>query len=266
MGKKNFMGLEKPGTAVITGASSGIGDEYARQLSEQGFDLVITARREKRLEALAKELKEKNSTNVEIIVADLADMKDIKKLAVKIKDIENLDCLINNAGMGTIENILNPNANMNIFLNMITLHCEAPMLLSHAALDVMMKRNQGIVMNTSSIASLILHGSHEPLYNSTKSFLSVFSEMVQLKLNFTKSKVKIKAICPGFVTTEMTALVDKSDTKRYSAWISPKEVVDCALGAYDTEDTIVIADDHFEQEVKDWRKVARTKPGRYFYF
>jgi hypothetical protein len=268
MGKKNFMGLENPGTAVVTGASSGLGDVFARRLSEQGFDLIITARRQERLEKLAKELREKNSTKVEIIVGDLANENDIKKLADRVKEIDNLDCLINNAGIGGIDDLLTPNANLEYSMNMINLHCKAPVTVTHAAIIGMMKRNQGIIMNISSIASLILHGSHQPMYNATKSFLSVFSEMIQLKLNAAKSKVKIKAICPGFTETEMTQYADRSDTKRYSAWMTAEECVDIALDAYLTlpKDTIVITGEHFVKEVKDWRKVARTKKGRYFWF
>ena len=266
MGKENFMGLENPGIAVITGASSGFGNLFAKRLSDQGFDLIITARRKDRLEALAKELSEKNSTNVEVIVGDLAKMEDINNLAARVKNIDNLDCLINNAGVGTGEDFLNPNANLDEYLNMINLHCKAPMVVTHAALASMMKRDRGLVMNISTIASLVLHGSHEPIYNSTKSFLSVFTEMIQLKLNAAKSKVKMKAICPGFTITEMTQYADKSDTKRYSAWDTAEDVVDHALDNYHNKDIIIISGKHFTEEVKNWRKVARTKPGRYFYF
>lgn len=268
MGKKNFMGLENPGMAVVTGASSGLGDMFARRLSDQGFDLIITARRKERLESLAKELREKNSTNVEVIVGDLSKMEDINKLADKVKEIDNLDCLINNAGIGGIDDFLSPNMNTDYAMNMISIHCKAPVIVSHVAVQNMMKRNQGIVMNVSSIASLILHGSHQPMYNATKSFLSVFSEMIQLKLNAAKSNVKMKAICPGFTDTEMTQYADKSDTKRYSHWMSAEECVDIALDAYllQPKDTIIITGEVFVNEVKDWRKVARTKPGRYFWF
>jgi short-subunit dehydrogenase len=263
MEKGNFMELENPGTAIVTGASSGLGAIFARKLSEQGFDLIITARRKNRLDDLAKELEEKNSTKVEVLALDLTDMDDIGKLEAKIKKIDNLDCLINNAGISDSQDFMSPTAEMEPFLNMIALHCKAPMIHTHAALIGMMKRNRGLIMNVSTIASLIIHGSHPPLYKATKSFLSVFSEIIQLKLNVMKSKVKIKAICPGYTETEMTAGADKNSSY-FSAWMTAEEVVDIALDNALNKDIIVITGEHFVNEVKDWRKVARTKPGRYF--
>ena len=265
MGQNNFMGLEDPGIAIITGASSGLGDVFARRLSDQGFDLILTARRKNRLENLAKELREKNSTNVEIMVTDLAKMNDIKRLESKIKGIDNLDFLCSNAGVGTTDNYLSPQANPDTFIDMVILHCKAPMLHMHAALPKMIERNRGSIYNISSIASLILHGSNEPMYPATKAFLSVLTEMTQLKLNYLKSNVKVKSICPGYTRTEMTAF-GQTRPAPLGEWMSAEECVDIALDSYHTKDTVVITGEIFVDEVKRWRDVARKKPGRYFYW
>ncbi|MHA2394382.1 MAG: SDR family NAD(P)-dependent oxidoreductase [Promethearchaeota archaeon] len=104
--KINFMEVEDPGVAVITGASSGIGESFARILSSQGFDLVITARRKERLESLAAELKEKEGINVEIIIGDLSKPEFMEKVASNIESIQNLDVLVNNAGFSTLEDFI----------------------------------------------------------------------------------------------------------------------------------------------------------------
>jgi short-subunit dehydrogenase len=258
------MEVEDPGIAVITGASSGIGESFARILSSQGFDLVITARRKNRLESLAAELKQKNGINVEIIPGDLSQPEFMDEIASYIEKIDNLDILVNNAGFGTGEVFISKNSDVSQFMKMLNLHCGATVRLMHAALKKMQNKDRGVVFNISSTASLILHGSREPMYHSTKAFISVFTEMVQLKLNFVNSKVKLKSICPGNTHTEIwgpsaTAIPGKFGGPMYS-----EEVVNIALDSYKNEDIIVITGDHNIEEVVEWRGVAYNKPGRYF--
>ena len=114
------MDEEKPGVAVITGASSGIGESFARILSSQGFDLVITARRTERLESLAADLKQKNGTNVEIITGDLSKPEFMDKVASHIENIKNLDVLVNNAGFGGIGDFISK-CHINFFLTKVKL-------------------------------------------------------------------------------------------------------------------------------------------------
>ncbi|MHA2184835.1 MAG: SDR family NAD(P)-dependent oxidoreductase [Promethearchaeota archaeon] len=262
--KINFMEVEDPGVAVITGASSGIGESFARILSSQGFDLVITARRKERLESLAAELKEKEGINVEIIIGDLSKPEFMEKVASHIESIQNLDVLVNNAGFSTLEDYIGKNSKSNVFMTMLNLHCGAIVRLMHAALKVMRNNDRGVIFNISSIASLILHGSREPMYHSSKVFVSAFTEMVQLKLNFVKSKVKIKSICPGNTHTEIFGPAAIATPGKFGGAMTPEEVVDISLDSYKNKDTIVITGDHNIDEVMEWREVAYNKPGRYF--
>lgn len=262
--KTNFMDVEEPGVAVITGASSGIGESFARILGSQGFDLIITARREGRLESLAAELKQKHDINVEIIPGDLSQFEFMDKIASYIESIENLDVLVNNAGFGTLENFINRRSNITVFMKMLNLHCGAVVRLMHAGLKVMRKNDRGVIFNISSIASLILHGSREPMYHSTKAFVSTFTEMVQLKLNFIKSKVKLKSICPGNTHTEMFGPSATAFPGKFGGAMYPEEVVNIALDSYKNRDIIIITGDHNIEEVMEWREVAYNKPGRYF--
>ena len=262
--KTNFMDVEEPGVAVITGASSGIGESFARILSSQGFNLVVTARREKRLESLAADLKQKNGTNVEIITGDLSKPEFMDRVASHIENIKNLDVLVNNAGFGTLENYISKESNISAFMKMLNLHCGAIVSLMHAGLKVMRNNERGVIFNVSSIASLTLHGSREPMYHATKAFVSAFTEMVQLKLNFIKSKVKLKSICPGNTHTEIFGPAAIATPGKFGGPMTPEEVVNIALDSYKNKDIIVITGDHNVDEVMEWRKVAYNKPGRYF--
>ncbi len=258
------MDVEDPGIAVITGASSGIGESFARILSSQGFDLVITARRKSRLESLTAELKKKHGINVKIISGDLSLPQFMEEIASYIETISNLDVLVNNAGFGTGENFISKNSDISVFMRMLNLHCVATARLMHAALKNMRTNDRGVIFNIASIASLILHGSREPMYHSTKAFISAFTEMVQLKLNFIKSKVKLKSICPGNTHTEIFGPSAIAIPGKFGGPMQPEDVVNIALNSYKNRDIIVITGDHNIDEVVEWREVAYKKPGRYF--
>ncbi|MFX1457221.1 MAG: SDR family NAD(P)-dependent oxidoreductase [Promethearchaeota archaeon] len=262
--KTNFMDVEDPGVAVITGASSGIGESFARILGSQGFDLVITARRKERLEALAAEMRQKHGINVHVIPGDLSKREFMDEIAEYIEKIENLDVLVNDAGFGTLEQFISGKSNINTFMKMLNLHCGAIVRLMHAALKPMRNNDRGVIFNISSIASLTLHGSREPMYHSTKAFVSAFTEMVQLKLNFAKSKVKVKSICPGNTHTEIFGPAAIATPGRFGGPMTPEEVVNIALDSYKNKDIIVITGDHNVDEVMEWREAAYKKPGRYF--
>jgi short-subunit dehydrogenase len=264
MSVKNFMDVTDPGIAVITGASSGIGESFARILGAQGFNLIITARRKERLEALASELEAKHSINVEIVQGDLSQNDFMEEFASHIESIENLDVLVNNAGFSTLENFIGINSKADVFMKMITLHCGATVRLMHAALKPMQKKDRGVVFNISSIASLLIHGSREPMYHSTKAFISVITEMVQLKLNFIKSKVKLKAICPGNTHTEIFGPAKIAIPGKFGGPMTPDEVVDISLDSYKNSDVIVITGDHNIEEVVEWKEINYKKHGRYF--
>ena len=260
----NFMGVADPGVVLVTGASSGIGDSFARILASQGFNLVITARRKNRLETLAEDLKKKYGINVEIIAGDLSKLDFVEEIASYIQTIKNLDVLVNNAGFSTLHDFISKNSNVNVFMNMLKVHCMAPVRLMHAGLINMQNNDRGVIFNVSSIASLILHGSREPMYHSSKAFLSAFTEMIQLKLNFVKSKVKVKSICPGNTHTEIFGPEAIATPSKFGIAMTPEEVVNISLDSYKNKDTIVITGDHNIDEVVEWRERAYTKPGRYF--
>lgn len=182
-------------TALVTGATAGIGAAYAELLAKAGFDLVLVARDLPRLNTVANNLKKSYKIKVETIKADLTKPMQLanveKRLANAAKPIE---VLINNAGFGIKDSFLD--SDLKREQELLDVLVTAPMRLTHAVLPLMVKRNSGIVVNVSSIASWIAGGT----YSSAKSYLTVFSEYLNNELKGTK--VKVSALCPGFTRTE----------------------------------------------------------------
>jgi short-subunit dehydrogenase len=182
-------------TALITGATAGIGAAYAKHLAKDGYDLVLVARDKKRLGSVAKSLSKEFGVKTEILVTDLTKSAQLakveKRLASKLKPIE---VLVNNAGFGINKSFLESarNAEQELLDVLVT----APMRLTHSVLPIMKERNLGTIVNVSSVASWIAGGT----YSAAKSYLTVFTESLHTELRGTK--VNISALCPGFTRTE----------------------------------------------------------------
>lgn len=182
-------------TALVTGATAGIGAAYAKLLAQEGFDLILVARDFSRLNLTAKELKKGFKIKVEIIKADLTKSAQLsrveKRLSSKSKPVE---VLINNAGFGIKDSFLDSAILRE--QELLDLLVTAPMRLSHAVLPTMVSKDKGVIVNVSSVASWIAGGT----YSAAKSYLTVFSEYLNNELK--GSNVKVSALCPGFTRTE----------------------------------------------------------------
>ncbi len=198
--------LPTPKTALITGASSGLGAEFARQLAACGWNLILTARRQHRLEQLSQELQNQHPITVEILVANLAQPDGIEAVAEHIRQLPALDLLVNNAGFGTHGRFFQVEPHKN--LAMLQVHIDSYVMLSHAVLPGMIARHQGCIINVSSMAGLIPIRS--VLYATTKAFQVNYSEALQAELR--GSGVKVQALCPGFTYTEF------HDTPEYTGF------------------------------------------------
>ena len=177
--------------ALITGASSGIGRDIARELSKRGYDLVIVARNKEKLEELKKDL----STKVEIIVMDLTIEENCKKLYEQEK---NVDILVNNAGLGEFGKFTETDLEKELTIiktNIVALH-----VLTKLYLQDMTKRNSGRILNVASIAGF-MPGPLMATYYSSKAYVVRLSEAIREELNKQNSKVKISLLCPGPVKT-----------------------------------------------------------------
>jgi len=183
-------------TALITGASSGIGAAYAHELAAQGYDLILVARRADRLQALASEIRQDHDTGVEVLVGDLTRPLDMERVEERIAKCKALTLLINNAGFGIRGMFIETDMNKN--LNMIMVHVVASMRFTRAALPGMIARRHGIIINISSLAALIPLPGHAT-YCATKAYLITFSKTLAAELK--GRGVKIQVLCPGFTTT-----------------------------------------------------------------
>ena len=223
------MSTPKP-MALVTGASSGIGSEFARALAARGDDLVVVARDASRLDALAERLEAQYGVDVEVLSADLTTKKGRAVVEARLESAEPaIDLLVNNAGMGTYGKFaeLSREAETRV----IRLNVQAVVQLSHAALPGMIERGSGGIINVSSLAG------HQPTplnatYGGTKAFVTSFSQALHEELRGTG--VKVMVLCPGFTRTEFQerAGVDSGSVPSFM-WQTPEPVVAAALRAYD---------------------------------
>lgn len=184
--------------ALITGASSGIGRDMARELSKKGYDLVLVARDLEKLNEVKKELK----TKIEIVCMDISDVDNCKKLYEQYKDI---DILINNAGFGDCGYFSKTNLEKEI--SMINTNIVAYHVLTKLYLQTMKQKNSGKILNVASIAGF-MPGPLMATYYATKNYVVRLSEAIREELNKQKSKVQISILCPGPVDTNFNKVAD----------------------------------------------------------
>jgi short-subunit dehydrogenase len=233
------MESSKP-TACITGASSGIGAEFARQLAARGYNLILVARRRERLEQLSAELGQKYTVQVECLPADLSVEAEIKRVETRLQQLDNLEILVNNAGFGIPGDFAKTDVDDS--LTMLSVHVLAVVRLSRAVLPQMIERANGYIINVSSLSAFSAPLGH-PMYAATKSFLNGFSEGLATELH--GSGVKVQALCPGMTRTEFH---DSPAYARYHdekvipkfAWMSTESVVRGSLAALRRNQVIYI--------------------------
>ena len=212
-------------SALVTGATAGIGLEFARQLAARGHDLVLVARDEARLHAVAKELGATYDIEVETLVADLVDKAQCATVEARLADPDRpIELLVNNAGFGLKHRFLdNPIEDEEAMLDVLV---TAVLRLSHAALGPMTERGRGGIINVSSVAAFLPRGT----YSATKAWVNSFSEWAH---NEYKPKgVTVMALCPGFTKTEFH---ERMEVRRGDSfmWLEPEFLVKTALADFD---------------------------------
>ena len=182
-------------TALITGASAGIGASFARHLAKEGYDLILVARDESRLAECGRVLESEFGIKTEVLRADLSIPEELARVEMRLQEIERpIDVLINNAGFGIREGFFQ--SDIKAEEQLLDVLVKAPMRLIHAVLPSMMERNSGTIINVSSVAGWVTSGS----YSAAKSYLTVLSESLHSELS--RSKVSVTALCPGYTRTE----------------------------------------------------------------
>lgn len=205
--------------ALITGASSGIGRDMARILSKNGYDLVLVARDEEKLNKVKEEL-EKNKVKVESVVMDLSIEENCKELH---KRVNNVDILINNAGFGDCGNFTKTNLEKE--MNMIKTNITAYHILTKLYLADMKKTCHGKILNVASIAGF-MPGPLMATYYATKAYIVRLSEGIREELKKEKSNVQISILCPGPVKTNFNNV---ANVKFHMREANSQKVADYAI-------------------------------------
>jgi hypothetical protein len=207
-------------TALITGATSGIGLAFARTLARRGHDIVLVARDRERLDLVAAELRGYR-VQVDVVVADLADRSQMAIVEERLRN-QPVEILVNNAGFGVLQDFAS--GNLEAEQQMLDVLVTAVMRLTHAALPGMIARGSGAVLNVSSVAGWITGGT----YSAAKAWVTVFSESLAVELAGTG--VHVTAVCPGYTHTEFhqRASMETEGIPEWM-WLDTQEVVDRAL-------------------------------------
>lgn len=219
--------------ALVTGGTSGIGAEFARQLAHQGYDLVLVARDEVRLDSMANELR-RLGRQVEVLPADLSDRADVDRVAERLEDpARPIDLLANNAGFGihvplTTTDVSDLDRGFEVM-------CRTVLVLSGAAARGMRERGSGRIVNVSSIAGLLAMGA----YSAIKAWVTSFSEGLAVELQGTG--VTVTALLPGWVRTEFheRAAIRTSSIPN-SLWLDAEQLVAACLRDVDRGKVISI--------------------------
>ncbi|MCU0070220.1 SDR family oxidoreductase [Pseudomonas koreensis] len=224
------------GTALITGASSGIGAVYAERLARRGHDLILVARNRDRLNALAKRLSDETGRNIEVLAADLSDRADLARVEERLKTDASISLLVNNAGVGATQPLLE--SNVDKLEDLLTLNVNVLMRLTYAAVPGFVARGGGTLINIASIVGIapeLLNG----VYGGSKAFVLAFSQSLRHEL--ADKNVRVQAVLPGATATEFWGVAGTPLEHLPEAIVMRAEdMVDAALSGLDQGEFVTI--------------------------
>lgn len=230
------MTITSKGTALITGASTGIGAIYADRLAARGYDLILVARNKDKLQALAAQIADKTGRMMEVLAADLGDAADLARVEKVLREDASVTALVNNAGIGTHTTLLE--SNVEKMATMVQLNVTALMRLTYAVLPGFVARGGGTVMNIASIVAVapeLLNG----VYGGTKAFVQAFTTSLNHEL--ADKGIRAKAVLPGATRTDFWALGGLPVEHLPSEIVMDAEdMVDAALAGLDQGETSTI--------------------------
>lgn len=242
----------KLGTALITGASTGIGATYADRLARRGYDLTLVARSKPNLEKLAKTLTAETGVRVQVLPADLTVEADLNRVERVLREDASICLLINNAGAATLGAFAS--ADIGRLDRDIQLNIVAPTRLAHAALPGLLARNRGGIINIASVMSqMVIPGNS--VYGGTKAYLLHFSEVLALELS--TSAVRVQAVLPGATGTALWngSGVELKDLPP-DIVMNVGEMVDAALAGFDQGELITLPS---LPDAADWQRLVKAR-------
>ncbi len=224
------------GTALVTGASSGIGAIYADRLARRGYDLILVARSGDKLSQLAKRLGDETGRAVETVTADLNSSEDLRRVETVLKTNGRITLLVNNAGVGAAGPLLS--SDVDKMEEMISLNVRALMRLTYAAVPGLVARGGGTIINMASmvgIAPEVLNG----VYGGTKAFVLAFS--LSLHKELAEKNIRVQAVLPGATATDFWDLAGVPVSNLPSAIVMKADaMVDAALAGLDQGELVTI--------------------------
>ncbi|WP_186037091.1 SDR family NAD(P)-dependent oxidoreductase [Burkholderia gladioli] len=251
------------GTALITGASAGIGAVYADRLAKRGYDLILVARNAERLTALAARLTAETGRSVSTIKADLNDKTDLLKVEGILRDDKTITMLVNNAGVGSVASVLGDNVDE--MEAMISLNITALTRLTYAVAPVFTGKGAGTIINISSVVGIaveMLNG----VYSASKSYVLSFGHALQRDL--AGKGVRIQTVLPAATATEFWDVAGYAKQKEAASTMSAADLVDAALAGLDQGELVTIPTLHDGDDWTRWEadrrvlapKFANAKP------
>ncbi|ACX88135.1 SDR family NAD(P)-dependent oxidoreductase [Pectobacterium parmentieri] len=237
-------------TALITGASSGIGAEYARRLAARGHSLVLVARATERLESLATELRSAHAVGIEVITADLTDNTQLEQVVQRLQDGSFIDILVNNAGASLAGGFAE--AESAKMQNLLQLNVAAPTLLASAAVKEMVKEGRGAIINIASVLALLPEYS-QGIYAATKSYVLTLSQSLATELN--AKNIYIQAVLPAATRTEIYERIG-TDISNVPDVMEVEELVNAALIGFDRQELVTIPP---VPDIKEWNSFEHAR-------
>lgn len=224
------------GTALITGASTGIGAVYADRLAQRGYDLILVARSRDRLNTLAKKLTTETGRSIEVVAADLTNKSDLARVERILREDASVTMLVNNAGVGAIKPLLDTDVNK--LDELIELNITALTRLTYAAAPAFVARGSGTIVNLSSVVGIapeFLNG----VYGASKSFVTAFSQSLQHEL--APKGLRIQAVLPAATATDFWEIAGRHVSQLPQDMVMTAEnLVDAALVGLDQGETVTI--------------------------
>ena len=252
------------GTALITGASTGIGATYADRLARRGYDLILVARNREKLDALARRITNETQRSVEVLTADLNDHADLERVENKLRTDASITMLVNNAGTAALAPLANSDVTQ--MQSMIELNVTALMRLTAAVTPGFIARHSGAIINISSIVSVapeLLNG----VYGGTKAFVLAFSQSLHHELS--SQGIRVQVVLPGATATDLWSIAGTPvEHLPQEIVMTVDDLVDASLAGFDAGEFVTVP---ALPDLADWNtfeaarlalkpNLSRTKP------